>query len=399
MNRKILTALVAVSIAGMTLPQAASAKCRTGNFASWLSDIKRQAANKGISQRTINSALGGVRYDPDVVRRDNSQGVFSQTFLQFAGRMISGHRLRKGSQMLKKYRSTFKEIERRYGVPGPVLTAFWGLETDFGAFLGKSSTIRSLATLAYDCRRTELFHKELFSALKIVERGDLTAREMHGPWAGELGQLQFLPSHYLHFGVDMDGDGRINLLKSAPDALASAAKYMKSLGWRANEPWLLEVKVPRSLPWEQAALNIQHTRNQWADWGLRDVKGRALGRSNQKASLILPMGKDGPAFLAFPNFTNVYLEWNHSLTYSITSGYFATRLAGASKVRPGRGANGLKFAELKQIQRLLKKRGFDVGKVDGILGSKSRHAIRSMQKKYGLPIDAYPTNALLARLR
>ena len=399
MNRKILTTLVAVSIMGFVLPQAASAKCRTGNFQSWLSDIKRQAASQGLSHRTINSALDGIRYDPDVVRKDNAQGVFSQTFLQFAGRMVSGYRLKIGAKKLRKYARTFAQIERRYGVPGEVITAFWGLETDFGAFLGKSNTIRSLATLAYDCRRTELFHKELFSAMKIIERGDLTAREMHGPWAGELGQLQFLPSHYLHFGVDMDGDGRVNLLKSAPDALASAAKYMKSLGWRSGEPWLLEVRVPRSMPWEQAAVNIQHTRNQWADWGLRDVKGRALGRSNQKAALILPMGKDGPAFLAFPNFTKVYLEWNHSLTYGITAGYFATRLAGASKVRNGRGANGLKFAQLKLIQRLLQKRGFDVGKVDGILGSKSRHAIRTMQKKYGLPVDAYPTRELLARMR
>ncbi len=399
MNRKILTTLIAVSIMGFALPQAASAKCRTGNFQSWLSDVKRQAASQGISRRTISSALDGIRYDPGVVRRDNSQGVFSQTFLQFAGRMVSGNRLKTGARKLRKYARTFAEIKRRYGVPGQVITAYWGLETDFGAFLGKSSTLRSLATLAYDCRRTELFHKELFSALKIIERGDLTARQMRGPWAGELGQLQFLPSHYLDYGVDMDRDGRVDLLNSAPDALASAAKYMKSLGWRANQPWLQEVKTPRNMDWGQAAIKIQHSRAQWAKWGVRDARGRALKADGLKASLILPMGKDGPAFLAYPNFTKVYLEWNHSLTYSITAGYFATRLAGARKVSNGRGANGLKFADLKLIQRLLKKRGFDVGKVDGILGSKSRHAIRTMQKKYGLPVDAYPTRELLARMR
>ncbi len=399
MNRKTLTALVAASIMGLALPQTASAKCRTGNFANWLSDIKRQALSQGISRRTISSALDGIRYDPGVVRRDNAQGVFSQTFLQFSGRMVSGHRLKSGARKIRKHARTFAQIKRRYGVPGQVLTAYWGLETDFGAFLGKSSTLRSLATLAYDCRRTGLFHKELFSALKIIERGDLTARQMRGPWAGELGQLQFLPSHYLDYGVDMDGDGRVDLLNSAPDALASAAKYMKSLGWRANEPWLQEVRTPRHMDWEQAAIKIKHSRAQWAKWGVRDARGRALKADGLKASLILPMGKDGPAFLAYPNFTKVYLEWNHSLTYSITAGYFATRLAGARKVSNGRGANGLKFADLKLIQRLLKKRGFDVGKVDGILGSKSRHAIRTMQKKYGLPVDAYPTRELLARMR
>ena len=399
MNRKILSALVILSIAAVAAPGLANAKCRTGNFQSWFQDVKRQAAAQGISRRTINSALGGLRFDPDVIRRDNAQSVFSQTFLQFAGRMVSGYRLKIGKKKLRKYARTFAEIKRRYGVPGEVITAFWGLETDFGAFLGKSSTLRSLTALAYDCRRSERFHKELFAALKIIDRGDLTAREMHGPWAGELGQLQFLPSHYLNYGVDMDRDGRVDLLNSAPDALASAAKYMKALGWQAGQPWLQEVRTPRSMPWDQADVHIQHPRAQWARWGVRRANGRPLKADNLPASLILPMGKDGPAFLAYPNFTKVYLEWNHSLTYSLTSGYFATRLAGAGKVHPGRGAKGLNYAERKQLQRLLAKRGYDVGKIDGILGSKSRNAIREMQKKYNLPQDAYPTKALLARLR
>ncbi len=399
MNSKFMSALVALSITALAAPTLASAKCRTGNFQSWLSDVKRQAGAQGISRRAINSALKDVRYDPDVVRRDNAQGVFSQTFLQFAGRMVSAYRLRKGKQLIKKYRRTFAQIKRRYGVPAPVLTAFWGLETDFGAFLGKSSTIRSLTTLAYDCRRSELFHKELFSALKIIDRGDLTAREMHGPWAGELGQLQFLPSHYLNYGVDMDRDGHVNLLKSSPDALASAANYIQSLGWRRGEPWLQEVYVPRSLDWEQAKVDTRHSRAQWSRWGLRLANGRPLKADGLKAALILPMGKDGPAFLAFHNFTKVYLHWNHSLTYGLTAGYFATRLAGAGKIHRGRGARGLKYAQIKQLQRLLQRRGFDVGKIDGILGSKSRIAIRKMQKKYGLAVDAYPTPQLLARMR
>ncbi len=399
MNRKLMTALVAFSIGSLALPALAGAKCRTGNFQSWLQDVKRQAAAQGISRRAINEGLGGLRYDPDVVRRDNAQGVFSQNFLQFSGRMVSGYRLKMGAAKLRKHARVFAKIKRRYGVPGEVITAFWGLETDFGAFLGKSNTMRSLATLAYDCRRSKMFHKELFSALKIIDRGDLSAREMRGPWAGELGQLQFLPSHYLNYGVDMDGDGHVNLLKSAPDALASAAKYIKALGWRAGEPWLQEVRTPRNLRWDQASLAIEHSRAQWAKWGVRDARGRPLRADGLKASLVLPMGKDGPAFLAYSNFKKVYLEWNHSLTYSLTAGYFATRLAGARKISPGRGARGLDFAGRKRIQRLLQRRGFDVGKIDGILGSKSRNAIRAMQKKYGLPVDAYPTRELLARMQ
>ena len=399
MNRKITIALLALAIGSSFLPSLASAKCRTGNFQSWLQDIKRQAASQGISRRTIHSALDGVRYDPNVIRRDNAQGVFSQTFLQFAGRMVSGYRLRKGKQLIRKYHATFAEIKRRWGVPAPVITAFWGLETDFGAVLGKSSTIRSLATLAYDCRRSERFHKELFAALKIIDRGDLSAREMHGPWAGELGQLQFLPSHYLHYGVDMDRDGHINLLRSSPDALGSAARYIASLGWKRGEPWLQEVKTPRTMDWSQADKNIQHSRAQWARWGLRRANGRPLKADNLQAALLLPMGKDGPAFLAYDNFLKVYLAWNHSLTYSLTAGYFATRLAGAGKIHPGRGARGLKFAQIKQLQRKLQRRGFDVGKIDGVLGSKSRAAIKKMQKKYGFAVDGYPTPELLAALR
>lgn len=399
MKRTIAPALLALTLATSGLSGAAFGKCGTGNFDAWLAEFKALAVRDGVSRRTIDVALDGITYDADVIRRDNSQSVFSQTFLQFAGRMVSANRLRKGAQMLAKYRDTFREIEQRYGVPGEVITAYWGLETDFGAVLGNSQTLRSLATMAYDCRRSELFHKELLSALKIIDRGDLAPHEMRGPWAGELGQLQFLPSHYLHYGVDMDGDGRVQLLASAPDALASAANYIRSLGWRRGEPWLQEVRTPADMPWDQSSTAIRHPLSQWSQWGLRTRNGQPLKGDNQEASLILPMGKDGPAFLAYPNFTDVYLQWNNSLIYSLTAGYFATRLAGAPQIGEGRGAVGLEVNDIKELQRLLQKRGFDVGKIDGVLGSLSREAVKTVQKKYGFAADGYPTPALLAKLR
>ena len=214
-----------------------AAECQQDNFDSWLERFKQEATAKGLSQRTITSALNGVAYDPAVIARDHSQSVFQQSFEQFSGRMVSPDRLRKGANMLKRYGSILERIEERYGVPGPVLVAIWGLETDFGVNQGRFSTIRSLATLAYDCRRAEKFHVELLDALRIIERGDLTSSEMIGAWAGEIGQTQLLPSSYLKFAVDFDGYGRRDLIHSPLNALASTANYLKNYGWTRDQPW------------------------------------------------------------------------------------------------------------------------------------------------------------------
>ena len=208
-----------------------------GDFDPWLADFKREAATQGISQRTISSALDGVADDPVTLTRDHSQRVFTQTFEQFSGRMISSDRLRKAPALMAQYAATFARIERQFGVPAPVLVAIWGLETDFGVNQGKFSIIRSVATLAHDCRRTDKFRAELLDVLRIVERGDMTPAELRGDWAGEIGQTQFLPSSYVQFAVDFDGNGKRDLIHSAPDALASTANYLKSKGWRRGEPW------------------------------------------------------------------------------------------------------------------------------------------------------------------
>jgi lytic murein transglycosylase len=202
-----------------------------GDFATWLQGVKQEAAGEGISQRTIQSALGGVTYDPAVIARDHEQGVFRQSFEQFSGRMVPP-RLARARRLLAQYSATLSSIEQQYGVPGPVLVAIWGLETDFGADNGNFPTIRSLASLAYDCRRPEKFRGELIAALKIVERGDMSAAQMHGAWAGEIGQTQFLPSSYLKFAV-----GRRDLIHSVPDVLASTANYLKGYGWQRGQPW------------------------------------------------------------------------------------------------------------------------------------------------------------------
>ncbi len=213
---------------------ALAASCGTGTFEAWLDDFKNEAAAKGISQAAITAGLSGVTLDQAVLSRDRSQRVFSQSFEEFSGRMVPP-RLARGANMMKQYGSVLGRIEHSYGVPGEVLVAIWGLETDFGVNTGKFPTIRSLATLAYDCRRSEMFRAELMDALRIVERGDLAPSEMRGAWAGEIGQTQFMPSSYIKYAVDFDGNGRRDLLRSAPDVLASTANYLASLRLAARQ--------------------------------------------------------------------------------------------------------------------------------------------------------------------
>ena len=230
------TAVAVSAVLMMPGAPASAATCGTGNFSAWLEDFKNEAAAKGISQAAITSGLNGVTLDQGVLSRDRSQRVFNQSFEEFSGRMVPP-RLTRGANMMKQYGSVLGRIEQSYGVPGEVLVAIWGLETDFGANTGKFPTIRSLATLAYDCRRAETFRGELMDALRIVERGDLSPTEMRGAWAGEIGQTQFMPSSYIKFAVDFDGNGRRDLLRSAPDVLASTANYLASYGWQRGKDW------------------------------------------------------------------------------------------------------------------------------------------------------------------
>jgi len=364
-------------------------------FPAWLEDFKAEAAAAGISEAAL-AELDGVRYDRSVIKSDRAQGVFSQSFLEFAGRMVAQYRMDQGRALLKKHASTFRRIERDYGVPGPVLVAFWGLETDFGANLGDTPTLQALATLAYDCRRPELFRGHLLAALQLLDRGDVEPRDLKGAWAGEIGQMQFIPTEYLQKAVDYDGDGRRNLVRSVPDVLASSANLLREHGWRAGEPWLQEVVLTAELPWEEADLAVRHPVSHWENWGVQAADGGALP-SGLEASLLLPMGRRGPAFLAYPNFS-VYTQWNKSLVYATTAAYFATRLAGAPKVQPGR-AQALSRDEIIAVQKRLEALGYDVGGTDGTLGAQTRAAVKQVQLQLGLPADSYPDAAFISALQ
>ena len=237
--------------------------------------------------------------------------------------------------MLKKNAGTFAKIQQKYGVPGPVLVGFWGLETDFGKVMGNMETLRSLATLAFDCRRPDEFTEQLLDALRVIQRGDLSPIEMRGPWAGEVGQFQFVPSVYYKYAVDFDGNGRRDLITNTPDALASAANYLDGLGWKPGQPWLEEVRVPANMDWDPGRRHHQEAaRLSGRRQACTYANGKPMPADNMPVRLALPMGRLGPAFLAYPNF-DVYLEWNQSLVYSTTAAYYATRLAGAPALNPG----------------------------------------------------------------
>ncbi len=367
-------------------------------FNRWLADFKREAIADGIRPETIDETIGGITPDQGIIGRDRKQGFFSQTFTEFYFKLATKGREQMGRTFLQRYKTIFDRAEKEYGVPGPVITGFWALESDFGGGMGNLPVLRSLVTLAWDCRRGDLFREELKAAMKIVERGDLTPDQMIGSWAGELGQTQFLPRHYSNYGGYYDGDGRGDLIHSNAAVIGSTAKFIASMGWHRGEPWLDQVRLTKELPWEKADLSVQLPRSQWVAWGVEGI-GQDLPSDDMPASLLLPMGRNGPAFLAYENF-GVYTQWNQSLTYATTAAHLASRMAGASNLSRSSGnVPTLSYEQVKELQGLLKRRGYDVGEIDGKIGAGTRKAVKEMQIKYGLPADSYPTAELLTALR
>lgn len=367
------------------------------SFTEFKSGIAEDALSAGVSPNIVKRIVPSLSFSNSVIAADRKQGVFAQSFLQFSGRMVAPYRISGGRDRLKRYTQTFQKVEAETGVPGAVISAFWALETDFGAVLGDFNTLNALATLAYDCRRPELFRPQLIAALQLLDRGDLSIDQMRGAWAGELGQLQILPSDILEHGVDANGDGKVDVRKTTVDVLATGGKFLQHLGWRRGEPWLQEVSVPKSMAWEKAGIYNKLPTSEWASMGVKARNGADIAGINLPSSLILPMGRKGPAFLAYPNFS-VFLEWNKSLVYTTSAGYLATRINGASTLNKGNAEDILPIAKTKTLQTLLQERGYDVGKIDGIIGSGTRAAVRDVQLKLGLPADAWPDAKLLATL-
>ena len=387
--------LFAPLIALFLAAPAAHAECG-GPFPAFVNGLKAEALAKGHNRATVDRFFRAVRQDAAVLRADRAQGVFQKPFIEFSRRLISQNRINRGRQMAKKYAHVFDRIERQYGVSRGVLLAFWAFETDYGGFQGDFNTLNALTTLAHDCRRPHIFRPQIFAALELYAHGDFDPVRTTGAWAGEIGMVQMLPRDIIENGVDGDGDGHVRLKSSAPDALMSGAKMLSGLGWRANEPWLQEVRVPDTLDWSLTGPDKTRRVSDWERMGVRARQGQ-LARGSLPASIILPQGRKGPAFIAYPNF-HVYFEWNQSFTYVMTAAYFATRLEGAPVYDAGNPEPGLSGAQMKRLQRKLQAKGYDVGGVDGILGAGTRAAVQAEQERLGLPADAWPTPALLNRL-
>ena len=377
----------------VTLPSGVLAQCG-GPFSGFVAALKEEAVAKGHAPSTVDRFFASVRQDPAVLRADRRQGVFQIPFVDFARRLISQNRINNGRANAQRYAEVFDRMEREFGVSRGVLLAFWAFETDFGQVQGDFNTLNALVTLAHDCRRPELFRPQIFAALELHENNDFDPRTTTGAWAGEIGMVQMLPEDILTNGIDGDGDGHVTLKTSAPDALLSGANMLRDLGWRAGEPWLQEVQVPADFDWSLTGLDQQRPAADWAAMGVRPREG-AL--ANLPASLLLPQGRKGPKFLAYPNF-NVYFEWNKSFVYVMTAAYFANRLEGKAVFDAGNPEQGLSGDQMKQLQRKLQAMGYDVGDVDGILGAKTRAAVQDVQVKLGLPADAWPTPGLLNQL-
>ena len=392
---RIILSAAALIIAAGTASANVSVQCG-GSFSNFTAKMIDAAVAKGHDREDAQRFFASVRHDPATIKADRAQGIFQKTFTEFSRQLISQNRMDHGRRNLQRHKAIFDRMERQYGVSRGVLTAFWAFETDFGGYQGNFNTLNSLMTLSHDCRRPELFQPQVFAALELFERGDFDPATSTGAWAGEIGMVQMLPGDIIEAGVDGDGDGKVDLRRSPADALLSGANMLKRLGWRAGEPWLQEVVVPDNLDWSKTGLDTTMKVSQWAKLGVKARSGN-LGAGNLNASILLPQGRKGPAFIAYPNY-RVYFEWNQSFVYVTTAAYFATRLEGAPVFDAGNPEAGLSGAQMKQLQQKLQARGHNVGKIDGILGARTRAAVQKEQARLGLPADAWPTAALLNAL-
>lgn len=383
----------ALLTAAFALPAQAAVPCG-GEFGDWVAAMKAEAIAQGKPAEVVEDFFAGVRQDAAVLKADRSQGVFRKSFLEFSQSLISKDRMVRGRANADQWDAVFDRAEAEYGIPRGILLAFWAFETDYGAVQGDFNTRNALVTLAHDCRRPDLFQPQVMAALEMFRLGEFDLATT-GAWAGEIGMVQMLPGDILERGVDGDGDGLVTLKTSVPDALLSGARMLQHHGWRAGEPWLQEIVLPETFDWSLTGLDEAMPVEQWAAMGVQLREG--VLPMGLEASILLPQGRKGPAFLAYPNFKTLF-NWNKSFVYVTTAAYFATRLSGAQPYLAGSPDPALSSDQMKALQEKLVALGHDVGEVDGILGAGTRVAVQKEQVRLGLPADAWPTTELLELL-
>ncbi len=394
------TAQRPVSRPAVSAPETVQPVAADPGFQNWINGFRSRARSKGINDRTLNRAFKGVNYDPEVIKRDRNQSEFTKTIWQYLDSAASDTRIKNGKSALRQHRKTLERIEARFGVDKEVVAAVWGLESAYGTYKGNKDIVQSLATLAYDGRRGRFFEAQLIAALKILQAGDVAPRNMTGSWAGAMGHTQFIPTSYLAYAVDFTGDGRRDIWSDDPtDALASTAAYLAKFGWVKNQPWGVEVKLPRGFNYALASRKIRKSPASWAELGVKGIDGRPVP-NHGSASILLPAGGQGAAFMIFKNFS-VIERYNAADAYVIGVGHLSDRLKGAGPIKSKwpRGDRALTFKERKEMQRLLTRAGYSTQGVDGKIGPNTIAAVRAYQAAQGLVQDGYPSLSLLKRLK
>lgn len=395
-----MASVLTLAVQSSTVQAQSNSNVAQQGFEKWLRGFKQRALQEGISNRTLEQAFEDVYVSDKVLSSDRKQPEFRRTFFQYLNSAVSTTRVSQGLAQFRRYQRLLKTVEKKYGIPAEVLAAFWGMETNYGGYTGNLPIIQSLATLAYDPRRSDFFSKELIAALKILDRGHVNLLDMRGSWAGAMGQVQFMPSNYLKYAIDGDGNGKINLWKSLPDAFHSAGNFLQSLGWNPDETWGYEVQLPKNFDYALADGKIEKSISQWRALGVKGKDPSGKTKPEHHARLILPSDYRGPAFLVFDNF-KVIKRWNNSNNYALAVGYLSQRIKQGPKLSKSQPANdkNLSLTELKELQNLLNRLGYSAGVADGIAGSKTRNALRAFQKSQNLPADGYPSVQVLEKLR
>ncbi len=368
-------------------------------FARWIADFSTYARSQGIRETTLRDAFDGAQYRPRTIDLDRSQPEFGRPVWEYLASAVSEQRVANGRARLAQVRTEADAAQARYRVPAATIAAIWGMESNYGANFGNFPTVDALATLGFEGRRQEWARSELLAALKIIDNGDIDSRHMVGSWAGAMGHTQFLPSSFLAYAVDADGDGRRDIWGSMADVMASTANYLARAGWRPGEPWGVEVQLPPGFDYARADMAVRQDAAAWAAAGLRRADGTALPALTD-AAVLLPAGARGPAFLVGPNFRAI-LRYNNSTSYALAVGMLADRIDGGRPLvaQWPQDLPPLGRSALQQMQAALNAKGFPVGTPDGLLGPATRDGLRRYQQSVGLPADGYPTPDVLQRLQ
>jgi len=368
------------------------------SFEEFLDQVRKTATEQGVSKSTIDKAFFELTPRPSAIASDKAQAEFNQNFWHYVNKRVSKVRLNNGKDTLKKNASLLSKTSEKYGVPAYVIIAFLGLESNYGNYMGSESLIRSLATLAYDKRRSKFFTRELIAVLKLMDKKTIPF-DATGSWAGAMGAVQFMPTNVIAYGVDANNDGKVDLWNEKADIYASAANFLNKLGWKNGEKWGREALIPKNFDYQLTGLNNEKTVNEWAALGVRRGNNSNLPKSNFKASLIVPMGHRGPAFLVYRNFDAI-MGWNRSILYALSVAYLSDRLNGNAKLSAKTIDEPLLSKEdIMQIQNTLNLLGYDTGTPDGMAGSKTRQATRKFQSDIGLTADGYVGYELFQQLQ